>query len=130
MKRILLVFLFLILIFSVSCKKLENLLNPEDHTGITETPELKAITKSFEDALIQKDSVKLKTLILPQYLNDYNATLNSGGDKLASLGEIFKTRKLVLLDKIYAVYVVTYNNTQYEITFGWDNDGNWKLMNF
>ncbi|MDQ1267257.1 MAG: hypothetical protein QG635_2411 [Bacteroidota bacterium] len=97
---------------------------------LVEPAKLKEAVKNVEDALLQGDAVKLKSMMLPKYLPQYESAIDGNGSKLVGFGEIFKTRKLIALDKIYAVYQVAYNGSYYEITFGWDDEGNWKLMNF
>jgi hypothetical protein len=97
----------------------------------TESSDLKATAKAVEEALMSSDTTKLKSLIYSNYLDFYSFDETGKEKKLSDLGEIFKTRKLIFLSyELYAIYQISYDGIDYEITFGKDDDGSWKLMNF
>ena len=97
---------------------------------LVETEQLKLIANSVEDALVKGDAKTLKSLFLTKYLVNYTKQIDAAPTKLAGFAELFKTRRLIALSQIYAVYEVEYNGAKYEICFGVDDDGAWKLMNF
>ena len=107
--------------------------NPVEPSGTKNYEEpvlLKQSAKTIDTALFYSDTKTLKSYILPKFLNIYSSSIDSSSDKLKGFGDIFKTRKLVALDSIFAVYQIDYNGKKFEINFTVDDDGTWKLMNF
>ena len=98
--------------------------------NVKEPAELSAASKLVEEALLGNDATTLISLLLPKYVPVYSEHIYNSIDVLSELGTAFKKRKLIALDRIYAVYQVEYGSSRYEISFSLDNEGYWKLTNF
>ena len=98
--------------------------------NVKEPAELSAASKLVELALLENDATALISMILPKYVPIYSEAIYNSIDVLSELGTAFKKRKLIALDRIYAVYEVNYGGSKYEISFCPDTRGNWMLMNF
>jgi len=123
MKYINIIFLVLFILF-ISCGK-DNPTNPTD--DLIEPVELQNSTKAIEDAFGKSDVESLKALILPVNLAYYKSAIEKNPEKLIGFNEIFKKRKLISIDNIYAVYELEYQGKYYELTLVLDSDGIWKL---
>jgi hypothetical protein len=129
MKQFLLLFLPVVF-FLTSCKDTGSPTAPKPPVDVTEPAALKLQATSIEQALAANDAQALKSLIAPKFASVYSSAIDGAGSKLAGFGELFKSRTLVLLDSTYAVYQISYNGSTYEVSFGLEVDGTWKLTNF
>ncbi len=125
MKTIILFILLMFLI--VSCG---DDIPTSPNENIKESAELAATCKSIDKALNETDVESLKELISSNTLTYYESAIEQNTSKLAGFAEVFKTRKLISIDEVYAVYEISYQGKYFEISFSKDDDGNWKLMDF
>ncbi len=98
--------------------------------NLNEPEELTKECDAINKALLASDVVLLKSLINPKNLSFYESAIESNPSKLAGFAEVFKTRKLISIDDVYAVYEITYNNKYYEISLTKNESGKWQLSDF
>lgn len=110
-----------------SCKEDELIIDPV----LFETTDMKTAVSGVVDAFQQKDTARIRSLILPNYYELYKTQiLNGNQQKLAEFGKLLQSVKLIAGDSIYVVYKYTYSGNDYEISFSKDEKGKWKIMNF
>ena len=123
-------FLIIILIVSIGMIACGDVSPTTPNKNLTEPKELTEVCQDINKALLATDAVLLKSMIDPKYLSFYESAIESNPSKLAGFAEVFKTRKLISIDDVYAVYEITYNNKYYEISLTKNESGKWQLSNF
>lgn len=121
--------LLILIAFASSCGK--------DDTGNKpsgETPTLKERLAALDEtaskidlALSSGDQTTFLSYFSANYSKYYQSAVQKNAPKLAQFVDVFKTRKLLSCNGDYAVYQVTYNGKQFEISMILDEDGNWKI---
>jgi len=110
------------------CESFDRIINPPD---IVDDTGVKNAAVNIENAFLQGDTEKIKSLMMEESVGFYGGILDSAStEQLLAFGEAFKTRELDVISDIYAEYHFTVDERDFSVAFAWQNEDKWVLTRF
>ncbi len=97
----------------------------------SEAKDLKTICDEVEEAFVNADAEKIKSLLTDQSKTNYANLLDDIEPYLKEYANCFKTKKLIAADDYFALYSLKdENGTELTVEFALSESGDWKLVRF